>query len=249
MIEAPIKGNRGARVWLFDFDNTLAALEEQVDWAASRRELESFLRAEGIDEAVFREFPSRNLPLYNALLTRLFDRAGDAAPLMRRASAIIESHELRAVAHAAPLPGARELLVALRALSIRIAIVTSNSSRTVTKWLARHRLEIEVGAIVGRDSLLPLKPAPETLRRALELSDGTASEAVLVGDSEADLYAAHRAHVGFFGVAANPEARARLESLGAGEVFSSPGELANHLGFPGFSINRKEKRVRPISRL
>ncbi len=35
-----IHGNAKARVWLFDFDNTLAALEGQVDWAASRRELE-----------------------------------------------------------------------------------------------------------------------------------------------------------------------------------------------------------------
>jgi len=25
-------GNAEARLWLFDFDNTLAALEKQVDW-------------------------------------------------------------------------------------------------------------------------------------------------------------------------------------------------------------------------
>jgi phosphoglycolate phosphatase-like HAD superfamily hydrolase len=232
MTVAAFYGNPQARLWLFDFDNTLATLERQVDWAASRRELESFLRAQGIDEAIFREFPSRNLPLYNALLMGRQDGWGNAAGLIRQASAIIESYELRGVEHAVPLPGAIDLLIALRARNKRIAIVTSNSSRTVTRWLAEHRLTLEVGAIVGRDSLLPLKPAPEMIRRALELTDGIAPEAVLVGDSEADLHAAHRADVAFFGVAANLDARVRLEALGAREIFRSPGDLARHLGLP-----------------
>jgi HAD superfamily hydrolase (TIGR01509 family) len=252
MTRAPIHGNLGARVWLFDFDNTLAALEKQVDWAASRRELESFLRSERIDEAVLREYPARNLPLYDALLSRLTDnreaRFGTGfqpvtAELMRRASAIIESHELHGVEGAAPLPGAKELLGALRMRAKCTVIVTSNSSRTVKRWLARYDLEAEIGGIIGRDSLLPLKPAPEMIRRALELTDGDEGEAVFVGDSEADLCAAHNAGVGFFGVAANPQARTRLESLGARDVFSSPDNLMRHLGFGadnGFVLGERQ---------
>jgi HAD superfamily hydrolase (TIGR01509 family) len=230
MTAAIINGNPEARVWLFDFDNTLAALEQQVDWVSSRRELESFLRAEKVDEDIFREFPSRNLPLYNALLTRLPDGSHEGAALMRRASAIIESYELRGEEHAAPLPGAIELLGALRARHKHIVIVTSNSSRTIARWLARHHLTSAVSSIVGRDSLLPLKPAPEMIRRALELSHASAREAVMVGDSEADLRAACRMQVRFFGVAANHDARTHLEALGAREVFPSPGDLACHLG-------------------
>ena len=237
MADVAIDGNPDARVWLFDFDNTLAALEKQVDWAASRRELEAFLRSQGIDEALFKEFPSRNLPLYNALLTRLPHGSRDGAALMRRASAIIESYELRGVGDATPLPGAIQLLLALRARGKRIAIVSSNSSRTITRWLAQHHLTTQIGAIVGRDSLLPLKPSPEMIRRALELSDGIAPEAVLVGDSETDLQGAHRANVGFFGVAPNPDARTRLEALGAHEVFPSPADLARHLRLSRFLPN------------
>jgi HAD superfamily hydrolase (TIGR01509 family) len=238
MTAIAVDGNRKARLWLFDFDNTLAALENQVDWAASRSELEAFLRSQGIDEAVFKEFPSRNLPLYNWLLMRSLDVSPDCKALMRHASAIIEAYELRGVEHAAPLPGAIELLTALRERNRHIAIVTSNSSRTVNSWLVRHRLTLQVGAIVGRDSLLPLKPAAEMIRQALQLIDGTAPEAVLVGDSEADLLAAHRANVGFFGLAADLEARTRLERLGAREVFASPGELARHLNLSGSSANQ-----------
>jgi HAD superfamily hydrolase (TIGR01509 family) len=241
MTAAVANRNLEARVWLFDFDNTLAALEQQVDWAASRRELESFLRAEKIDEAIFREFPSRNLPLYNALLTRLLDGSHETAALMRQASAIIETYELHGEEHALPLPGAIELLAALHAHHKRIAIVTSNSSLTVARWLARHRLTLVVSSIVGRDSLLPLKPAPEMIKRALELNHANAQEAVLIGDSEADLHAACRAEVGFFGVAAKLDARTRLEASGAPEIFPSPGHLAYHLGLSSSKPTEADK--------
>jgi phosphoglycolate phosphatase-like HAD superfamily hydrolase len=251
-----ISGNRNAPLWLFDFDNTLAALEREVDWAASRRELESFLRSEGVNDDLFREFPSRNLPLYNALLVRLLARPdgevvmarANSAALMRRASAIIEAHELRGVDRAAPLPGATELLHALIARKKTVAIVTSNSSRTVTRWLEQHQLLAQVKAIVGRDTLLPLKPAADMIVRALGLCASTATDAVLVGDSEADVHAAQRAQVGFFGIAALESARARLNELGAGEVFSSPVNLAASLGLtdlpPGGLIDTRIGRAR-----
>jgi beta-phosphoglucomutase-like phosphatase (HAD superfamily) len=223
---AIVDGNGEVRGWLFDFDNTLAAMEKQVDWAASRRELEAFLRSQAVDEAIFTEFPSGNLLLYNALLLRLHRDCGTAA-LMRRASAVIEAYELRGVDHAPPLPGARELLFALTAINKRIAIVTSNSSRTVTRWLGRHNVAFEI-PIVGRDSLLPLKPSPKMVYRALELIDVSAAEAVLIGDSEADLRAAHGADVSFLAVAAASDARTRLAALGARQVFASPAELARH---------------------
>src|ERR1700693_2631244 len=62
--------NPDARLWLLDFDNTLAALEREVDWPGSRRELEAFLHAEGVDQEIFAEIPKGNLPLYAALHSR-----------------------------------------------------------------------------------------------------------------------------------------------------------------------------------
>jgi HAD superfamily hydrolase (TIGR01549 family) len=168
--------------------------------------------------------------LYNALLTRLLHDCQHGAKMMQQASAIIESYELQGIEHASPLPGAIDLLLELRSRGKRIAIVTSNSSRTVARWLVLHGLVPAVGAIIGRDSMLPLKPSPEMIIRALELSDGSASDAVLVGDSEADLHTAHRAQVAFFGVSADLDGRNRLGSLGACDVFCSPLDLARHLG-------------------
>ncbi|MGH8014082.1 MAG: HAD family hydrolase [Candidatus Binataceae bacterium] len=239
------------RLWLFDFDNTLAALEPVVDWARSRIELEAYLREAGVAAAIFTEFPRGNLLLYEALRARLLDgmrpglvrahpagadhanpdSAGErdgrgAAVMLRRASRIIEKYELAGAERACPLRGAEQLLRALAARGIRAAIVTSNSSRTVQSWLRHNRLTETVGAIVGRDGGLALKPLPAMVHEALTRVGASAHEAVFVGDSEADAGAARSARVSFYGIAAKPIACQRLRAAGALDVFASPAALA-----------------------
>jgi HAD superfamily hydrolase (TIGR01509 family) len=235
----PVPPNPAAKLWLFDFDNTLAALEREVDWPGSRRELEAFLRAEGVDEEIF-EIPKGNLPLYAALHSRwLRDRDGNynravpspdvAESLLRRASEIVERHELIGVERAAPTPGAMDLLKALAAQDVIVMAVTSNSSRTVVRWLQLHAISDLVRVVIGRDSLLALKPSPEMVLRALELSTIPVADAVFVGDSEADLGAARAAGLGFYGIALNDWARDRLIAAGATEIFASPAALRTQL--------------------
>jgi phosphoglycolate phosphatase-like HAD superfamily hydrolase len=134
------------------------------------------------------------------------------------------------VERAAPLPGAGALLDALAARpGIAIAIVTSNSSRAVWRWLQRHRHTARLRAVVGRDSMLALKPAPAMVERALALCASVAGEAVFVGDSEADVGAAAAAGVGFLGIAASPAAHTRLAAAGVRDIFASPAALADYL--------------------
>ncbi len=151
-------------MWLFDFDNTLVALEETVNWNESRRELEPMLRAAGCPPELFEEFPRGNLVLYDAIRHRLeagaFTATMPSRDLLQRASNIIEYHELAGVDRAEPLPGAAELLIELAERRIPAAIVTSNSSRTAVRWLARARLVHTVRIVVGRDTLLAAQAGP-----------------------------------------------------------------------------------------
>ena len=241
----------GHRLWMFDFDNTLAPLEPAVDWAAGRRELQAWLAAAGIAPALFEEIPRGNLLLYEALRARLAAggepahatwpeaaraafareaRGGAAAALLDGACAIIERYELAGVDAVSPAPGALELLGALRAAGAAIAIVTSNSSRTVAAWMRARGAAGLVDRIVGRDSRLALKPSPATLERALADARLEPSQAAFVGDSESDLRAAAAARVRFYGVNARPQGRERLVALGASPVFASPAEMSLHLG-------------------
>jgi len=249
-------------LWMFDFDNTLAPLEPAVDWAKSRRELQAWLGAQGVAEALFEEFPRGALVLYEALRARLCG-GGDAAravlareeiaavlgnghnggaqrsggreaaaalrSLLGGASAIIERHELARVRAVAPAPGAIELLRALRAAGGLIAIVTSNSSRTVAAWLKARHAEKLIDVIVGRDSGLALKPSPAMVHRVLEACAVAPANAAFAGDSDTDFQAAAAAAVHFYGVNAKAAGRQRLISLGASRVFPSPSALSTYL--------------------
>ena len=166
------------KLWIFDFDNTIARLEPEVDWAGGRRELEPMLRELGVPEDLFEKFPRGNLPLYNATRSRLLELIGNRSSgfntvrvrsILRRASKMIEKYEMAGVDRAAPLEGAIDLLKRLKKKGATLAIVTSNSSRTIRRWFAVHHLSRLIDVIVGRDSLLGLKPSPEMISRALEL--------------------------------------------------------------------------------
>jgi HAD superfamily hydrolase (TIGR01509 family) len=147
---------------------------------------------------------------------------------LRQASDLIEKIELEGVDRAQPLEGAVETIAALKKSGATIAIVTSNSSRTVSRWFSKNG-GASIDAIIGRDTLLGLKPAPDMLLRALEMFSIDQSETAFVGDSEADLQAAQTCAIQFYGIAPNQTARDRLLASGATEIFASPAALAIHL--------------------
>ncbi len=222
------------KLWMFDFDNTIARLEPEVDWAGGRLILEPYLRSIGAPDHLFARIPRGNLPLYDAYRTLMLAETNrpQVTEGMRRASEIIEKIELAGVDRAQPLEGAIEALAALKGTGAAVAIVTSNSSKTVKRWLDRNAAGASVDAIVGRDTLLGLKPAPDMLIRAFELFSVDRSEAAFVGDSEADLIAAQSCGMRFYGIAATDVARDRLLAAGATEIFGSPAALAIHLNLP-----------------
>ena len=222
-------------LWLFDFDNTLARLEPVVDWAASRCELERLLRHAGAPEPLFQQFPKGNLVLYEAYrshLTAMVRRdGGQRAAILLEASAIIEKYELQGIAKAAPLAGAPDILHAISRAGSTVAIVTSNSSRTVRSWLEKNGAEQSVQIIVGRDSLLPLKPAPDMILEAWKNGEVSAQRTTYVGDTPADCAAARAAGVTFCGIASTQGSRDALRGAGATEIFVSPAALAIEKNF------------------
>jgi HAD superfamily hydrolase (TIGR01509 family) len=218
---------------MFDFDNTIARLEPEVDWAGGRLVLEPYLRSIGAPDELFARILRGNLPLYDAYRTLTLhdsDRPKVIETLLH-ASDIIEKIELAGVDRAQPLDGAIEILAVLKKSGTGIAVVTSNSSKTVARWFNKHGVT-SVDAIIGRDTLLGLKPAPDMLLRALELFSVDRSDVAFVGDSEADIRAAQSCGVRFYGIAPTDTARDRLLAAGAKEIFASPAALAIHLNLP-----------------
>jgi len=218
------------KLWLFDFDNTIARLEPEVDWAGGRPVLERYLRSVGAPDELFERIPRGNLPLYDAYRTLMLPESNqpNKVETLQHASDLIEKIELAGVARAQPLEGAVEAIASLKRSGCQIAIVTSNSSRTISRWFTNHS-SASPNAIIGRDSLLGLKPAPDMLLHALEIFSVDRTESAFVGDSEADLRAAQNCGMKFYGIAPNESARDRLLASGATEIFASPAALSIHL--------------------
>jgi phosphoglycolate phosphatase len=221
------------KLWMFDFDNTIARLEPEVDWAGGRLILEPYLRSVGAPDGLFARIPRGNLPLYDAYRTLTLAQSDHPKVIetLHHASDIIEKLELAGVDRAQPLEGAIETLAALKKSGAAIAIVTSNSSKTVRRWFDRNRVT-SIDAIIGRDTLLGLKPAPEMVVRAIEIFSVDRVDAAFVGDSDADIRAAQSCGVRFYGIAPTDAARDRLLAAGAAEIFASPAALAIHLKLP-----------------
>jgi len=149
----------------------------------------------------------------------------DPHELLRQASTMVEAYELIGAERAEPLPGAIELICSLAARGLQVLIVTSNSARTIERWLDRFALRHRVKSIIGRDSMLPLKPAPDMVTLALERAAQPPNSARFIGDSDADAIAARRSGVPFYGIARDAEKRSRLIANGALEVFAAPADL------------------------
>lgn len=90
------------------------------------------------------------------------------------------------------LPGAREMLGALKEKGHRLAIC-SNKPSIYTRALLSH-LEIDLfDAVLGPGDVKRRKPAPDMLLMALERLDIPKDQAVYVGDMTVDIQAARRA--------------------------------------------------------
>ena len=64
---------------------------------------------------------------------------------------------------------------------------------TINRWLERHDASALIHTIVGRDTLLALKPSPAMVLEALRRCGADPDDAIFVGDSTADLGAAQAA--------------------------------------------------------
>lgn len=99
----------------------------------------------------------------------------------------------RASARTALYPGASALLARLAGAGHRLGVCTNKPTEISRKILRDLGVLDAFGAMVGGDSGLPRKPAPDMLLATLRRLATSPSEAVLIGDSGADVATARAA--------------------------------------------------------
>jgi HAD superfamily hydrolase (TIGR01509 family) len=124
-----------------------------------------------------------------------------------------------------PLPGAVELLGALRDRGLTVVLATSAPEDELA--MLREALGLREGELpeTDADDVDVAKPHPGIVQVALERADAAAGEAVLVGDATWDMIAAARAGVSSVGVRCGGVGADELTAAGASEVVDDPAEL------------------------
>jgi HAD superfamily hydrolase (TIGR01549 family) len=125
------------------------------------------------------------------------------------------------------LPGAKDLLAALRERDVDVALASSSIPKH-----AEHAFELLdaddlADTATTSEDAEESKPDPELVEEALSRLKG--GSACVVGDSVWDVEAAKRAGVPVYGVLTGGTSRAELETAGAVAVYEDARDLLDHL--------------------
>jgi len=109
------------------------------------------------------------------------------------------------------LPGVLEILQALKAQGFKTALATTDSHRRAQESLDKLNIGEYFDVVLGADDVEKGKPASDMIWKACELTRCSPEDAVMVGDSPADMLMGKNARVKVcIGVLSGPTSREKL---------------------------------------
>lgn len=128
-----------------------------------------------------------------------------------------------------PMKGSRELIEDLRRRGHTVVLASSAKEAEIDHYLDLLDGRELANAWTTSDDVQSTKPAPDLVHAALDRVDGSADNAVMIGDTPWDVQAAGKAGVSTLAVLTGGFAIEELEESGAASVFESVAELSNRL--------------------
>jgi HAD superfamily hydrolase (TIGR01509 family) len=169
----------------------------------------------------------RRIGMSGGLFTRAVAREigreitqGEAETLQRRHGELY--HQILPEPRA--LPGAPELLQALRQAGVRYGIATSGRRPEINRALEVLQVTPDT-VVVDRGEVERAKPAPDLFLHCQQRLGVSVDECYVVGDAVWDLLAARRARMLSIGLLSGGYGEDELTRAGAFRVYSDPAEL------------------------
>lgn len=123
-----------------------------------------------------------------------------------------------------PLPGARDVIVALHTAGYRVALASSGDPQFSREAVERLDVAEQIEVLTTAEDVEESKPEPDLLGTTLERLGGV-ERTVLVGDSVYDVQSAARAGLSCIGVRSGGISRAELLDAGAAHVVDTVQDL------------------------
>jgi pyrophosphatase PpaX len=200
------------RAVLLDWDGTLVDSREAL--LRSYHEVTSAVL--GAPFPVTAQDRARILPLRG---TESFQLLSDDPKVVQALADGFHAAYLRIAAQVVrPYPGARELLIDLRAAGVSTAVVTSKTGARLKRDVQLCDLEGAVDVVVNGDDVVCAKPDPEAVLLALSRLDAAPADAVMIGDSPADVVAGRSAGTATIGLTHGLHTKEELEHAGPDQI-------------------------------
>jgi len=209
---------------LFDLDGTLIDSVADLAAATNRVLVERHLSPLTVDQV---------RTMIGNGMTKLVERAFsansvqlDVSDLAIETKAVVASYESDLHSNTILLDGAVEAIALFAKADTAIAVVTNKPQWASEQILAHFGLTEHIDLIVGGDLDIATKPAPDMLLHALKCFNVAPENALMVGDSPADVGAAKAASVCSVVVRGGyTKADVSVDSLGADYVLDGLGQL------------------------
>lgn len=210
---------------IFDLDGTL--LDSLADLADS---MNTVLRKAGFPEhqlSAYRYFVGEGI--WNMARKSLPEQSRDEKTVAAAYQAMMEEYSSHCTEKSRPYPGIPELLDALTAKDLKMAIFTNKAEELSREIAGRLLASWQFADFVGGRSDLPRKPNPRGARLICENLQLSPGEFLYLGDTGIDMQTASSA--GMYAVGALWGFRTREELLenGAQTLIGHPQELLNLL--------------------
>jgi phosphoglycolate phosphatase len=175
---------KGIRAFVFDFDGTLAL--PNIDFGLMRRQVDTIAARYGADPDQFNQLYI--LEMIDMVAAQLQQASGGrGANFYREAHDSILALEAECARTGGMLPGAIEVLQALRRWGFKVGVVTRNSDSAVRTICTM--IDTLCDVFLPREAVRFVKPHPAHLELALERLQVSAPQAVMIGDGPIDITA------------------------------------------------------------
>jgi phosphoglycolate phosphatase len=127
-------------------------------------------------------------------------RAGAAADVEALLKQFLRHYDLHIADASRPFPGAVEALETLKGAGATLAVCTTKREHFARKLLQTLDLDKYFSGLAGGDTFPHRKPHPAHLTGTIDLAGGDPARAVMVGDTEFDVFTARAAEIPVIGV-------------------------------------------------
>ena len=208
------------KAFVFDFDGTIASLT--IDFPEMRKAVLAHLKSFGISCEGLRDlYVLEMISAGKQLITDRFP--GQENTYYQQAIALVKDIEINAARRGSLIDGTREMLIHLRAQSLKTGIVTRNCRDAVN--IVFPDILSFVDIVLTRDETPLVKPDPDHLIKVLEALALPAAKVAMVGDHGMDMKLAKDVGAYAIGVLTGHASTVALSGAGADIIINKASDI------------------------